>query len=144
MDEDLGVVHPGMADEEAAVSMAATSGPMPRTSNRRRAWIVAVVTRPARALVQRVSICWWRGGALCGEGDNGGDEHDEWRSYTRTGHKRWRFRDLQWRCLQCTYNRKGRQDRKARSCRIAPDGSARLPEDGCGCSGGNDQRGAAV
>src|SRR5438034_1512 len=47
-------------------------------------------------------------------------------------------------CLKKNTNRKGRQDRKARSCRIAPDGSARLPEDGCGCSGGNDQRGAAV
>jgi len=42
MDEDFGVVHPGMADEEALVALAATSGPMPRTSNRRRVWIIAI------------------------------------------------------------------------------------------------------
>src|SRR5437868_14639253 len=42
MDEDFGGVHPGMAQEEASVDFAATSGRMPRKSNRRRVWIVAV------------------------------------------------------------------------------------------------------
>jgi membrane fusion protein, multidrug efflux system len=41
MDEDLGSIHPGMTHEEASVELAATSGHVRRTPNRRRVWIVA-------------------------------------------------------------------------------------------------------